>query len=72
MNAEPNGAAPDREPPENVQVPAKVTAERLPSTLTLRARREAALRLPPLENGVRDPLDKLAGFPARSSRHGAR
>ena len=27
----------------------------------LRRRREAALRMPPLDNGHRDPLDALAG-----------
>jgi hypothetical protein len=29
----------------------------------LRRRRDAALRLPPLADGHRDPLDRLAGLP---------
>jgi len=29
----------------------------------MRRRREAALRLPPLGDGCRDPLDELAGLP---------
>src|SRR5579872_5174329 len=54
-------AAPGGEPPVNVQVPAKVTAERPEATVALRRRREAAQRMPPLPDGSRDPLDSLAG-----------
>ena len=32
-------------------------------TSSLQRRREAAWRLPPLADGIRDPLDQLAGLP---------
>jgi hypothetical protein len=60
------GAA--RRPPRTTHVPAKVSAEDPPPTVTLRGRREAALRLPPLQDGVRDPLDKLARRAKRDKR----
>lgn len=52
-----------RRPPQTTREPAKVNAEGPPPTVTLQRRRDAALRLPPLEDGFRDPLDKLAGVP---------
>ena len=36
-----------------------------PVAAKLRRRRSAGWRLPPLEDGHRDPLDALAGLPAR-------
>jgi hypothetical protein len=63
-----NGAAPDGgEPPANVQVPAKVPEVRSGATVAQRRRREAALRLPPLADGYRDPLDRLAADTGRKA-----
>ena len=40
---------------------------------SIRRRRDASLRLPPLDSGVRDPLDQVAGLPIRPAQscHGA-
>jgi hypothetical protein len=57
-----NGAAPAEEPPMSCQLPAKVAQQCSQETVAaqMRRRREAARRLPSLDNGHRDPLDALA------------
>ncbi len=64
-----NGAAPSNRPPRNVQqAPQLAEPQQQPTAadpVALRRRRDAALRLPPMADGRRDPLDGLAGKPVR-------
>jgi hypothetical protein len=54
-------------PPREVQQPDQLAEHQQHSKLTeavsLRRRRAAARRLPPMEDGCRDPLDNLASLP---------
>lgn len=65
------GAAREGPPPDVQRAtrPAKRQHQQRKSTaarpIPLRRRRDAALRLPPMKDGRRDPLDGLAGKPVR-------
>lgn len=69
MPAEEGEAAPSKGPPPDVQHAAQLAERHQQPTAAdpaaLRRRRDAALRLPPMAGGRRDPLDGLAGQPAR-------
>jgi hypothetical protein len=66
MARETNGAPSDGAPRE-VQQPDQLAEHQQHPTVTdalwLRRRRAAARRLPPMDDGRQDPLDKLAGLP---------
>jgi hypothetical protein len=68
MPAEKGEVAPGQGPPPDVQHAAQPAERHQQPTaagpVALRRRRDAALRLPPMEDGGRDPLDGLAGKPA--------
>lgn len=74
MSAEKREAAPAKGPPPDVQQATQLAERQQQPTAAgpdaLRCRREAALRLPPMEDGRRDPLDGLAGIPARAAEWG--
>jgi hypothetical protein len=69
MPAEEGEAPPSTGAPPDVQHATQLAERQQQLTaagpVALRRRRDAALRLPPLEDGRRDPLDGLAGKPAR-------
>jgi hypothetical protein len=69
MTREENGAAPGNGPPRNdQQAPQLAEPQQQPTAAdpaALRRRRDAALRLLPLADGRRDPLDGLAGVTPR-------
>jgi len=74
MPAEKREAAPAKGPPPDVQQATQLAERHQQPTAAgsdaLRRRRDAALRLPPMDDGRRDPLDGLAGIPARTVEWG--
>ncbi len=68
-----NGAA-THEPPREVQQPDQVAEHqqhpKVTDAASLRRRRAAARRLPPMDDGRHDPLDKLAGLPVLTVKWG--
>ncbi len=74
MPAEKGKAAPGKGPPPDVQQATQLAERQQKSTAAspnaLRRRRDAALRLLPMDNGHSDPLDDLAAKPAHTVEWG--
>lgn len=70
MPAEKEEAAPGKGPPPDVQQVTQLAERQQQPIVALHGRRDAALRLPPLVYGCRDPLDDLAEIPVRAVEWG--
>jgi len=70
MPAEKEEAAPGKGAPPDVQQVTQLAERQQQPIVALRGRRDAALRLPPLVDGCRDPLDDLAEIPVRAVEWG--